>query len=244
MSSFYKTLLGKNIKFLATQKGIKVGDIETEAGVSTGYLSRLSNEDNKNNFPIMDLIFLISNKLDVSVNTLLSVDLSNLTPNEILLSKFFDKLSKDTQDNKLVWELESKTKLDECKQKGKHPLFLSNDPGFTNAEYYYHSAYDSTAVIGGDCYKVIVGNKWLYLMCVNRPDKDSKGYELYFVSSNYNGIVIEKICKAYSGSDLYNQIVDLRNQAAESSRHVKLSDSVRDTINFYMSQPDADVGDV
>ena len=37
MSNFDKTLLGKNIKFLATQKGIKVGDIENEAGVSTGY---------------------------------------------------------------------------------------------------------------------------------------------------------------------------------------------------------------
>lgn len=241
MSNFDKTLLGKNIKFLATQKGIKVGDIETEAGVSAGYLSRLANEDNKNNFPIMDLIFLISNKLDVSVNTLLSVDLSNLTPNEILLSQFFDKLSKDTQDNKLVWELESRSKLEECKQQGNHPLFYAYEPRNPETEFYYHSTYDSNAVIGGDCYKVIVGNKWLYLMCVNKPDDILDGYELYFISSNYQGYPnIEQICKAYSESDLYNQIVDLRNQAAESSRHVKLSESVRNSINDYLTQDEID----
>mgnify|MGYP004521987891 FL=1 len=241
MSNFDKTLLGKNIKFLATQKGIKVGDIENEAGVSTGYLSRLANEDNKNNFPIMDLIFLISNKLDVSVNTLLSVDLSNLTPNEILLSQFFDKLSKDTQDNKLVWELESRAKLEECKQQGNHPLFYAYEPRNPETEFYYHSTYDSNAVIGGDCYKVIVGNKWLYLMCVNKPDDILDVYELYFISSNYQGYPnIEQICKVYSESDLYNQIVDLRNQAAESSRHVKLSDSVRNSINDYLTQDEID----
>ena len=241
MSNFDKTLLGKNIKFLATQKGIKVGDIETEAGVSAGYLSRLANEDNKNNFPIMDLIFLISNKLDVSVNTLLSVDLSNLTPNEILLAQFFDKLSNDTQNNKLVWELESESKLEECKQQGNHPLFFPVNPGDFGTEFYYHSAYDSSAVIAGDCYKVTVGNKWLYLMCVSKANEYIKGYELYFISSNYQGYAnIEQICRVYSESDLYNQIVDLRNQAAESSRHVKLSDSVRCSINDYLTQDDID----
>ena len=241
MSNFDKTLLGKNIKFLATQKGIKVGDIETEAGVSAGYLSRLANEDNKNNFPIMDLIFLISNKLDVSVNTLLSVDLSSLTPNEILLSQFVDKLSKDTQNNKLIWELESKSKLEECKQHGNHPLFFPVNPGDFGTEFYYHSTFDSEAVIAGDCYKVIVGNKWLYLMCVSKEYDYINGYELYFISSNYQGYPnIEQICKAYSESDLYNQIVDLRNQAAESSRHVKLSDSVRSSINEYLTEGDID----
>lgn len=241
MSNFDKTLLGKNIKFLASQKGIKVGDIETEAGVSAGYLSRLANEDNKNNFPIMDLIFLISNKLDVSVNTLLSVDLSNLTPNEILLSQFFDKLSKDTQDNKLVWELESRAKLEECKQQGNHPLFFPINPNDYGTEFYYHSAYDSSAVIAGDCYKVVVGNKWFYLMCVSEANEYINGYELYFISSNYQGYTnIEQICKVYPESDLYNQMVDLRNQAAESSRHVKLSDSVRSSINDYLTQDDID----
>ena len=236
MPSFNKTLLGKNIKFLATQKGIKVGDIENEAGVSAGYLSRLANEDNKNSFPIMDLIFLISNKFHVSVNTLVSVDFSILTPNEVLLSQFFDKLSKDTENNSFVWELESQAKLDNCKQNGGHPLFFAYDPRNPNTDFYYHSTYDSKMIVSGDCYKVIIGNKWLYMMNVKKEDKSDSGYELYFVYTNYGGYTqIEPICSVFPESELYYQIDDLRNAAAESSRHVKLSDSVRSTINDYLT---------
>lgn len=243
MSNFDKTLLGKNIKFLATQKGIKVGDIEAEAGVSTGYLSRLANEDNKNNFPIMDLIFLISKKFDVSINTLLSVDFSNLTPNEILLSQFFDKLNKDTENNKIIWELDSKVKLESVKQNGGHPLFFQHqhDPFFS-----YHSFFDQDVEISGDSYKVCIENKWLFFMAVSNSESANIDFELYFIYRNgYNSQnEIEKICKICHDSELYKQIIDLRNVAAESSRHVKLSDSVLSTINNYLSQEDVDVEDI
>lgn len=236
MSNFSKILLGKNIRFIATQKGIKVGDIENEAGVSAGYVSRLANEDNKNNFPIMDLILLISKKFEVSVNTLLSVDFSRLTPNEILLSQFFDKLSNDTENNSIVWELESQTKLDNCKQNGGHPLFFAAEPNNLNSDYFYHSTFDSNVIICGDCYKVVVGNKWLYMMSVQKEGNFDTNIELYFVSINYNRHVqTEPICRICKESALYPQINDLRNAAAESSRHVKLSDSVRTTITEYLA---------
>ncbi len=243
MSNFDKTLLGKNIKFLATQKGIKVGDIETEAGVSTGYLSRLANEDNKNNFPIMDLIFLISKKFDVSINTLLSVDFSNLTPNEILLSQFFDKLNKDTENNKIIWELDSKEKLESMKLKGSHPLFFQHqqDPFFS-----YHSFFDQDVEISGDSYKVCIENKWLFFMAVSNVESPNIDFELYFIYKyTFNSQnEIEKICKICHDSELYKQIIDLRNVAAESSRHVKLSDSVLNTINTYLSHEDENVDDI
>ena len=239
MTKFNKILLGKNIKFLATQKGIKVGDIENEVGVSSGYLSRLANEDNKNNFPIMDLIFLISNKFEVSINTLLSVDFTSLTPNEILLSKFFDKLSKDTEDSNIIWELETESKFESCKLHGGHPLFYPEELNNPDTFYYYHSAFDSNVTVAGDCYKVNVDKNWLYLMCVQKEKTSIKGYELYFVyPQHFNYNYIEPVCKVYQESDLYNQINDLRNIAAESSRHVKLSDSVRGTINDYLKKDD------
>ncbi len=237
MSSFNKSLLGKNIKILASKKGIKLGDIENEAGVSAGYLSRLANEDNKNSFPIMDLIFLISKKFDVSVNSLLSVDFSSLTPNEILLSQFFDKLSKDTENNSLVWELESKKKLEDCLQHGGHPLFFADEPRDPNTTFYYHSAFESNTIIIGDSYKVGISNKWLYMMNVQKNGGFENGFELYFVYINYNGYSqIEPICMAYPNSELFNQLNDLCNAAAESSRHVKLSDSVRNSINQYLNE--------
>ena len=236
MSNFSKILLGKNIRLIANQKGMKVGDIENEAGVSAGYVSRLANEDNKNNFPIVDLIFFISKKFGVSVNTLMSVDFSSLTPNEILLSQFFDKLSSDTENNSLVWELESQTKLDNCKQNGGHPLFFATEPNDPNSDYFYHSAFDSNVIVCGDCYKVVIGNKWLYMMSVQKESDFDTSIELYFVSVNYNRYTqTEPICRVCQESALYPQINDLRNAAAESSRHVKLSDSVRSTITEYLA---------
>ena len=243
MPNFDKTLLGKNVKFLATQKGIKVGDIEAEANVSAGYLSRLANEDNKNSFPIMDLIFLVSKKFDVSINTLLSVDFSNLTPNEILLSQFFDKLNKDTENNRIIWELDSKEKLEAYKQQGGHHLFYQ---GQYDTCYNYHSLFDQEIEIAGDSYKVFIGNKWLFFMTVKKPNSLNVDYELYFIY-RYNYATapeVEKICKVNPESDLYNQIVDLRSVAAESSRHVKLSDSVLSTINNYLSHEDENVDDI
>ncbi len=231
MSNFNKSLLGKNIKYLATKKGIKVGEIEAEAGVSVGYLSRLANEDNKNNFPIMDLILLISEKLDISVNTLINIDLSSLTPNEVFLSQFFDKLFKDTSTNSIIWEVETKSKLEDINYIHNHPLFAR----FNYEDHFemrYRSLFDNDVHVEGDFYKVVLENKLLYLTKVNNSNLFTYGYELYFIN---NTGYLEKICKIYEDSDLFKQLDDLYKAATESSRHVKLTESVIETINEYLS---------
>lgn len=233
MSNFNKTLLGKNIKYLAAQKGIKVGDLENQVEVSTGYFSRLVSDDGKNSSTLVDTICRVAEKLGTSVNTLISTDLSALTPNETLLSKFFDKLGKDTADNVLIWDLETKNQLDNPSYQANHPLFANRDPYGNSFNLYYRSLFDTDAQIAGDGYRVVVNNKLLYLMKTSYPQNENTGFEVYFFS-NYHSSV-EKICKAYPESDLFNQVEDLYNAAAESSRHVKLSDSVLGTIDGYMN---------
>lgn len=235
MSNFNKVLLGKNIKYLAAQKGIKLGDLEGQVNVSTGYFSRLLNEDGKNSSTIMDTICKVADKLEISVNTLISTDLTALTPNETLLSKFFDKVSESTSKSSLIWELETKTNLSESYISGGNPLFFKHNRSDKNTPYLYTSQFDSDIEPAGDMYRVVVNNKWLYLYKVKKENSEEEGYELYFIFNNGYSNYIEKICKAYPDSDLYNQIVDLYNAAAESSRHVKLSDSVLDTINDFMN---------
>lgn len=238
MSNFNKSLLGKNIKFLAAQKGIKVGDLESQVEVSAGYFSRLANDDGKNNSSLVDTICKVAEKLGTSVNTLISTDLSALTPNETLLSKFFDKLGKDTATSVLIWDLETKTKLDECVISGENPLFSPCNGFNAGTNYYYDSKFDSDVEPVGDGYRVGVSNKCLYLFKVKKQDISETGFELYFVSKNNDEHKPEPICKAYPESDLYNQIEDLYNAASESSRHVKLSDTVLGTINNYMNPED------
>lgn len=238
MSDFNRALLGKNIKYLAAGKNIKVGDLEKEAGVSTGYFSRLANEEGKGGSTLVDIICKVAEKLDTSVNTLISTDMAALTPNETLLSAFFDKLSKDTAEGTITWDLESEKQLRNPEYQAKHPLFRN----YGSAEFpdmRYYSLFDSDIQIAGDSYRVAVVGRTLYLMETLNPESASVGYELYLLTTWQNGMIYykdypEKICKAYPESDLYVQIDDLHNAAAESSRHVKLSDSVIGAINSYI----------
>lgn len=241
MQNIDKTLLAKNIKYLAEQKGIKIGALEDKIGVSTGYFSRLANEESKSGSSQLDIIFSAANVLKISINMLISTDLTSYTPNERLLSDFFDILQKDTEKGSLEWDVESKKMFDDYEFTTGHPLYYSE-----KSTPFYHSQFDTNISVNDDCYKCTLKNarkeSTLYLMNVYCKETNSKGFELYFstpffdedigMPSNY----VEKICKAYPKENLYNQINVLYNDAAESSRHLKLSDSVLSTIQGYIKQ--------
>lgn len=236
MQNINKTLLAKNIKYLAEQKGIKIGILEDKIGVSTGYFSRLANEESKTGSSQLDIIFAAANALKISINTLVSTDLTSFTPNEKLLSEFFDTLQKNTEKGSLVWDLEPKKMFYGAVSDQKHPL--------SNYEGDYHSLFDTDVIVNGDCYKCVLKNEnavtTLYLMNVFCKETNSAGFELYFFKPLNITIgrtfKIEKICNAYQESNLYNQINDLYNNAAESSRHLNLSSSVLSIIQGYIKQ--------
>ena len=102
---FNKTIIFDNIAFMLKESGKKIGELETEAGVSLGYISRMSKEGNAK--PGIDFIMKTAEALNVSVDTLLRVDLSSLTATEKYLISFLEKLVKDTFDDKLDWQTET-----------------------------------------------------------------------------------------------------------------------------------------
>lgn len=73
-------------------------------------------------------------------------------------------------------------------------------------------------------------------MNVYCQETNLNGFELYFFNKNVipASFQIEKICKVYPNSNLYSQINALYNDASESSRHLKLSDTVLSTIQEYI----------
>ena len=103
MEAFDKKRCLDNIYFLAKQKSIKIGDLETAANVSAGYLSRANKEDNTSKLTI-DLIAAIAQTLEVSIDRLVSYDLSGLSPNERRIIAFVEKLMGDTADGAVDWE--------------------------------------------------------------------------------------------------------------------------------------------
>ena len=79
----------ENIRVLLKKNpGVKIGQIEKEAGLRLGYMARLSKEDNTAE-PSLEFITTAAKMLGVSVDTLLFQKLSELTSTDEFLLKFF-----------------------------------------------------------------------------------------------------------------------------------------------------------
>lgn len=237
MSNFNRVLFGRNIKYLAEQKNIKIGALEKGAGVSAGYFSRLANEDGRvsGTSSIIDAVCISAKLLKVSVNTLISTDLTALTPNEKFLSTFFEKVEKDSLQEVIHWECQTKERLNDVAFQNSHPLFCKDI-----YDYNCVSCLNQNVAISDDCYKTFIMGKGFYLMKIMNSKSNFGGYELYFTSKNENSLAVEQVCAVDKKSRLYAQVDDLYAVAAEASRLVKLSSFVKSTIQDYINTDEND----
>lgn len=90
-----RTLLKKN-------PNIKIGQIEKEAGLGLGYMSRLEKENNTTE-PSLNFITTAAKMLGVSIDTLLFQNLSELTSTDDFLLKFLEKVIAETKNGTAVW---------------------------------------------------------------------------------------------------------------------------------------------
>lgn len=258
MKEFNKRVCLSNIYFLAKQKNIKIGDLESAAGVSAGYISRL-NKDTTKASPSIEMLVVVADMLGVSLDSLLHNDLEELTPTEKYMVDFLARLTQKTIDNDEIWKRESYSKL-RCVRQNEHgdpdhPLFtwqtFSEIGGGGYPENFTRISYnslfrESEAVdIYDDGYVLpFSGDKSLYLMKVGVPvEMDDRGntteieYELYMVDRNWN---VSIVCHStWDEESPYNQpLVDLYAAAADSSKHPILTSAVKSAIDDFMSVDD------
>ena len=189
---FNRQQLVDNIGSLIQQKGMKIGEVESAIGISTGYLSRLS-KDGNNSIPATDVTWKLARHLGVSTDALISGDYSAGTDNLSVLKRFLKKLIVQTVDGVIDWipvttkYVNAVLKGDEdsfflVKQKDKDygvPQFEPED-NFSEANMTY-SCYHRRKIVSaaspldfawmtGDGFKAKLGeNRWVYLfpMCVS-----------------------------------------------------------------------------
>lgn len=218
MNIFDNELLGKNIKFLASKNSLKIGEIEKEAGVSPGYISRLSSSKNDATYKLMDLIFFLSDKTDVSVLTLLTVDIAQLTKSEAYLTKFLEKLCRETKDEIIYWQT-------------KQP----NSCGTPNllqaciAVASIKEEPDKEDTLGESLYCPL--EKPLRLSCFFSNQKKVRGLRLSF----YNTTKIMEICTLYEDFTLYPLLQDVYTLAKASSAKFHISKEAQNFIENYIS---------
>jgi len=180
--NFNKALCFANIRELLRQNpDVKIGQIEKEAGIRLGYMSRLEKDGNTAE-PSIEFIMTAAKLLKVSLDTLVSVNLTGLTPTEQYIVSFFDKLKADTLADKLDWVRESEFNLNRMEPDYNgyvyHPLF-AEETFFEESECEYPNevtrivfsskTFGPKTCIAGDCFNLRMKNgTTLYLMDIEK----------------------------------------------------------------------------
>lgn len=165
--NFNKILCFSNIRELLRQNSdVKIGQIEKEAGIRLGYMSRLEKEGNTAE-PSMEFIVTAAKLLKVSIDTLISVDLTGLTPTEQYITSFFDKLKEDTLKDRFDWNRETAFNLNRMESDMNgfvyHPLFAEETfYEETDCEYpqevtrivFNSKTFGPKTYIAGDCFNL------------------------------------------------------------------------------------------
>jgi len=242
MEPFDKKRCLDNIYFLAKQKGKKIGELEELAGVSTGYLSRANKEDNTSKLTI-DLIAIIAQVLEVSIDKLVYYDLASISANERKVIDFIEKLGQDTEQGSIDWEKNPPVlpTAIECYSDGttSECLFLCK-----NGEPYYHSYFfpgHNTRQVGDFFTYALEDDVRVIFTKVKHAEAEGEDYELYFlVQGDYNNpSSVEPVCGTCPAREtLFDAALKkLYEIVDDSCRNVRLSPVVRRVIDRFMRDP-------
>lgn len=245
MKPFDRKRILSNISTLTKEKNIRVGDLEAACGVSAGYFSRL-NKGESNALPSIEVLTIISNMLEVSIDGLVRIDYEALTPSERYLIDFLDKLITKTSALELIWEAESIKKMNMAgigfDEDAVQTSLLSN--GDLNSydeeqERFYFLFHEREDVeFAGPAYHVKTAEKftlWLTYVSVGPCDRPkNKEIELYMQTTRF----IKPICHTNleESNAFKDALLTLYNAAAESSRKPKIDSEVKNLIDSFMSE--------
>lgn len=247
-TEFNKQILFDNINYLVKQKNIKIGELESEAGVSVGYLSRASKDGGSN--PGIEFIVKVASIFNISIDTLVSVNLSSITPTEEYLIDFLTKLNNDTIENNLDWCRESKEELNSLRNdiydNSRHPLFEvktffeqteSEYPSETTEKVFVSNSYDVHTSIVGDCFSLKMKDRTtLYIMNIAktvRRSNDSSAYAKEIWISRFDDQ--QFLCSNHNDSTLGSFVDQLYTNIQEYIKHPRINPDVKDVLDAYLN---------
>lgn len=249
-----------NIYTIAKDKDIKIGELEKAAGVSAGYLSKLSKEGNKA-VPGVEILLPIAAELGVSLDFLVNSEYKSLGANERYFASFVDKLMVGTENQKIIWEIESGSYLNSVTtgMQFSHPLFLHREvleenPFIDQFDTMIYNDYQSRFLRVNEinsfdnCYHCelkggLSGIRHLYMMkiypgCNNYEEEHSalnshSEIELYFVKGLEK---VEPLCSTYSvGKEIKKIIEDLYSLVSNDIHSISITRSVKQVIDDFMN---------
>ena len=131
---FSRQKLAENIMTLIQQKKLRIGEVEQQIGISTGYLTKMLKKET-DSAPSTDIIWRLSKVLGVSTDMLIEGDFSKATDNLQYMRKFLYRLQSLTDTNELEWDRISISDVNEAlrSESPSLPIIVTMDKA-TNAE--------------------------------------------------------------------------------------------------------------
>ena len=228
-----------NIRELLKAKGIKIGQLEAEAGLQPGYISRLIKPDNAIE-PSLELVVTASKMLGVNVDSLLQEKPNVASEPERYLMNFTRKLISDTQCSVLAWHMESPSMIARSYSResifpNRHPLMPFHVPDSSETEFCYESrALGLPVYIKSWSYfaKLPGSESEIYIFPISSPALAGEVYEVYLAGPDS----MELICCTAETSNSISQVVRSLFCAAERyCTHIHLTERSRSRIDSYMN---------
>lgn len=245
MNDFNKSLLINNINFLMKRKGLKIGDVEKQLGVSAGYFSRICKEGNTT-LPGIDFLYKLGNIIDAPLDALITVDYSALTPDENRILEFINVLLNKTTSNIYLWKKQSDKEIESKVSNNSHPLIASvPSKNYTNDNPLgkYNSLFfpDDPDIEYERIYTLeLDATTMLMFSILTDIEKTAKKYELYMIINNN----LNTICcgtDAFNRSGAFNSVLKkLCSSIIEQDNHVKLTNEVRSILDDIIDRDKVD----
>lgn len=239
----------RNIYGLAKEQNIRIGDLEQEAGVSVGYLSRLMKDESKGSFSV-ELLCTLAEKLGSTLDGLVFNDKDELTDNETYFLDFLEKIILDTEKYELEWAM-----LDPIIKDAsiiiKHPLFRvvneDEEDAYGNMHHKRYMQYESrfidegTPFIDRSAFRVRIDDEHgvdlqIFNIGINyeTAHKDERDViEMYFIKSSQ----IEPIaCSVLVGTQLSDKMHSLYDCIKNARSHLSINDNTRQIMSQYLNR--------
>ena len=241
-----KKVLFENIRFLAKEKGIKLGDIERNSGNTVGYMSRLDKENNMSP-PNFDFVITASHMLGVSVEKLIGGKMEELDESEELLLKFIKKIKKQTDRRNIYWKKETEKLMnggEPFNSRNAHPLHRGTEGTYIDSDLdlvsgivsYYNSKFveDGVATVVDASYNADLQELGgtVYIVPV-KYDDDNCYYELYIV----NGNRADALCTTKDIKKVINdEIEELYKEIVKGYSSIRLQPDLKNAISKYVEK--------
>lgn len=245
---FNSKILFDNISFLVKSNNTKIGELESHANVSAGYISRTSKDDGAK--PGVDFVVNVADYFNISIDTLINVQINAITPTERYLITFFEKLKKDTIEGQLRWLKYTPDALNylESDINGfvDHPLmeyesFTDLDeegfPTEVTRTVMDSNTFGMRSVIAGDSFELkMANNTSIHLMNLCKSiykvnDQESHSIEIWSTTS---GESPQFLASNVRRNNLNYLVDDLYQAVFEDSKHPRLNDRLKYAIDSYL----------